>query len=102
MLFTSPVFFSSRTKADWSQSRSLNFGPKNWTRLDFQALCAIGFIMCHSDYFTFRLGFYWCLSLLQGQELLLTILQSSICHLLVKMQAFTFNQLIWVSLLILN
>jgi hypothetical protein len=33
-----PVFFGSRMKADWSRSRSLNFGPKNRTGPDLQAL----------------------------------------------------------------
>jgi len=37
-LRSGPVFFSSRMKADRSRSRSLNFGPKNRTGPDFQAL----------------------------------------------------------------
>src|SRR5437016_524264 len=39
-LRSSPVFFSSRIKVDRSRSRSLNFGPKNRTGPDFQALQA--------------------------------------------------------------
>ena len=37
-LQSGPVFFGSGMKADWSWSWSLNFGPKNWTGPDFQAL----------------------------------------------------------------
>ena len=38
---SSPVFFGSRMKADWSWSQSLTFGPKNWTGLDLQALMRV-------------------------------------------------------------